>query len=104
MNYTGYLSGRITGCKNYRSIFDKYWYKCVNGGYRVFNPARHIIPKKGLMKKQIWQKYLKYDIKILCDCSVIYMIPGWWRSKGARFERNIAKKLGIKIVYLKKIR
>jgi hypothetical protein len=30
------------------------------------------------------------------------MLRGWWRSKGARLERHIAKVLGLGIVYQKR--
>jgi hypothetical protein len=45
---------------------------------------------------------MRNDIKHLINCDDIYMLRGWWRSKGARLERHIAKVLGLGIVYQKR--
>lgn len=45
----------------------------------------------------------RQDIKELIFCNSIYMLRGWWRSKGARLERHIAKVLGMKIIYQKEV-
>lgn len=42
---------------------------------------------------------MKEDICRLTLCDSIFMLKGWWRSKGARLERHIAKVLGMKIIY-----
>ena len=42
---------------------------------------------------------MKADIKLLLDCDAIYMLPNWEVSNGATLEREIAKTLGLEIVY-----
>ena len=53
-------------------------------------------------KKPTYTDYIKQDIEILILCDEIYMLRGWWRSKGARLEHHIAKVLGLKIIYQKR--
>ena len=99
-HYDGYLSGRITSdLKNYKKRFAK-WHAFVLANYEVvnlFNPA------KTKLKKEFpaWEDYLAIDIPIICACSIIFMMPLWWISKGARFEHYNAKKLKKRIIYLK---
>lgn len=101
--YSGYLSGRISNDKNYKKKFDDAFKYCklIFYSWYVFNPADTVLDTRGLSKKQIWQKYMKYDIPILCTCDIIFMMPWWILSSGARFEWWNARKLGLKIVYLK---
>ena len=46
-----------------------------------------------------WVAYMKADIPALVDCDEIYMLRGWWRSRGARLEWVIAWGLGYKVRY-----
>ena len=43
---------------------------------------------------------MRADIKALCDCSAIAMMPGWERSKGAHLELHIAHRMGLDIKYV----
>lgn len=51
-----------------------------------------------------WGYYMKKDIAELLKCDVLINIKngGWEKSEGAKLERLIAKKLGIKIISLDK--
>ena len=95
-----YISGRITGNKNWEKQFqeaENYLNKL--GIYTVVNPLKL---EKQLTIKKTYINYMRNDIKHLINCSDIYMLRGWWRSKGARLERHIAKVLGLGIVYQKR--
>jgi len=46
-----------------------------------------------------WVAYMKADIPALCEADEIYMLRGWWRSRGARLEWVIAWGLGMKRRY-----
>jgi hypothetical protein len=46
-----------------------------------------------------WLAYMKVDIPALCEADEIYMLKGWWRSRGARLEWVIAWGLGMKRRY-----
>lgn len=101
--YDAYLSGIISNDKNYKKKFDK-WEVFIWTEYpvkRIFNPSNTVLDHKGKTKDEIWKMYLEKDIPIVCQCKIIFMLPWWIFSRGARFERYVAKKLGKKIVYLK---
>ncbi|HZR77352.1 DUF4406 domain-containing protein [Bradyrhizobium sp.] len=62
--------------------------------HQVFNPASANIegmPLRGIMA---------YVLGQLCECDAIAMLPGWWRSGGARIEWLLAKYLKLKVIYL----
>jgi len=48
-----------------------------------------------------WLTYMRNDIKTLMLCDEIHMLKDWESSKGAKIEHDLAKSLGIKIVYEK---
>jgi hypothetical protein len=59
-------------------------------GYEVANPAE-INPDKGMA----WSECMRADIKALCDCDAIALLPGWRDSRGATLEQHIAERLGM---------
>lgn len=95
-----YISGRITRNKNWEKDFqqaEEYLKKL--GFMKIINPLKL---KSQVTTKQSYANYMRNDIKHLINCDDIYMLRGWWRSKGARLERHIAKVLGLGIVYQKR--
>jgi hypothetical protein len=46
-----------------------------------------------------WLDYMRVDIPALLECDSIFMLRGWWRSRGARLEWVIARGLGMKVRY-----
>ena len=73
-----YLSGRISGLdrEDYLSIFEHHEKKlgeCVN-------PAKVM---DGLPKMQ-HHEYMRIALTLLSMCDMIYLIPGWENSAGAR--------------------
>ena len=66
-------------------------------GYQVFNPARN-------QTQDSWHDYLRFDIKQLMDCDAIYMLYGYYKSKGSMLELLIAKSLDFEIQYETKAR
>ena len=48
-----------------------------------------------------WQAYLREDVKVIADCEVIVLLPGWHTSKGAKFEMKVAQTLGLDAYILK---
>lgn len=89
-----YISGGITGVKDYMDKFDKAE-KMLSEKYAVVNPAR--LNKSH--KDKPWAWYMRRCLKWLCDCDTIYMLNGWEKSKGAMMEYSIAKELGLQIIY-----
>lgn len=98
-----YISGRITGNKNWQEQFQKAEEYLKSKGYKVIiNPLNLAEQVNKEIKNPIYIDYMKQDIEILTLCDEIYILRGWWRSKGARLERHIAKVLGMKIIYQKR--
>jgi len=62
-------------------------------GYEVVNPADLNTPGTP------WEVCLRVDIKALCDCDVLVLLPGWQNSAGANLEVHIAHRLKIEIQY-----
>lgn len=66
-------------------------------GYTVINPAEMDEAEPGVQHE--WHEYLRRDIKALADCTHIFMLSGWEKSKGARLEKHIAQELGMCVVF-----
>lgn len=87
-----YISGPMTGLPEFNyPAFNAKAAELRASGRAVINPAEHDEP--GLP----WSEYLRKDIRALMDCSVIHLLPGWSRSKGALLELHIARELGFDI-------
>ena len=95
MNTKIYLSGGITKVPNFRHVFKMAEIELKNWGWEVFNPCEFTIK----ISNPSWYDYMKHDIQYLCKCDSIYMLKGWWKSKGARIEWLLAKVLKIHILY-----
>jgi hypothetical protein len=72
-------------------------------GYEVVNPAEinpgdPPPPDAGeSAQKHFWRQCLRADVKELCDCDMVALLPGWEDSSGAHLEVHIAHRLGIKV-------
>lgn len=90
-----YLSGPMTGLPDLNfPAFHEQAARLRKLGFGVVNPAE-INPDASLS----WEQCMRADIKALCDCDVIYLLPGWEGSKGAHLELHIAHRLGLDIKY-----
>lgn len=90
-----YISGRITGIEDFApELFEKAAQKLKEDGFEPVNPMalNHNHDKS-------WHSYMREDIKALCDCEFIYMLNNYTESKGAKIELEIAKHLGIAVIY-----
>lgn len=94
-----YISGSITnyGYDKAKELFS-FAEHCINdmvgSDYVAINPMR-IADELG--KPWIW--YIIKDLKILSKCEVIFMLPTWEDSRGAKIERLFAKLTFKKIIY-----
>ena len=89
-----YISGPITGYpKLNRMAFEFAAIDLCHHGYIAVNP--HDVCKS-MAPDATWLEYMRQDIRALVMCDAIFMLPGWWKSRGARIEWLIAKLLGIK--------
>jgi len=46
-----------------------------------------------------WQSYMRACIRSLCECDGIYMLTNWRESRGAVLELDLAKALGLAVMY-----
>ena len=88
--------GKITGDPNYKEKFERIANALEKdaGIEHIVNPAKLELPEGAT-----WEDYMKQDIPFITISDAIFMMKGWRRSKGARLERYIAKKLGLLIIY-----
>ena len=91
-----YISGRITGNKNYLDDFTH-----AHNVLTVKFPTARIVNPLFIVKEPFadWLECMKADIKALVDCDAIYMLKGWSNSKGAMLEFIIAKYLDMQIIF-----
>ena len=93
-----YISGRISGLTSneYENSFFSAQFQLIKMGYQyIINPL--FITRK--IDKTNYSALMVCCIRHLFDCNAIYMIDGWGNSRGARIEHNIAKEMGMKIIY-----
>ena len=130
MNNKIYISGPITGVKDYKYVFKdarfrleearricSYGHKCrkqeclyYNRDYilgcminRVFPDYPEIInPAEFKLDGCSWHVCMLVCIARLLPCSYVYMLWGWQQSRGARIEHKIAKLLGKRVIYEKR--
>jgi hypothetical protein len=89
-----YIAGRIRGQPDYQAIFAEAADRLRAEGLCVFNPAAANQEGRPL------HKIMSYVLGQLCECDTIAMLPGWYRSGGARVEWLLARYLKLKIIYL----
>ncbi len=94
-----YISGKITGLTEeaYKLKFAHAERLLRKMGYSTFNPAKH-----GIVPGYTWADYMKQDIKELCECDYIYFLDNWQDSKGAQLEHDLAVKLCIPTLEVKR--
>lgn len=90
-----YLSGPITGKKNYKGLFS-FTEELVKlcDALRIYNPASDIPDSFS------YEEAMKRCVTALAEYDTIVMLPGWHTSKGARLEHDIALACGINIIDL----
>lgn len=88
-----YISGQITGLDNFAELFKQAQTELESQGHEIVNPCN--LPHN---HDKTWQSYMKEDIKALCDCDAIYMLPNWSSSNGARLEYHVALRIGMTIL------
>lgn len=86
-----YISGPMTGLPGFNHpAFHAAAAALRAAGREVFNPAEN-----GLPAEAPWAEHMRADIRALMDCDVIHLLPGWWKSRGARLEHYVAIRLGM---------
>lgn len=93
-----YISGPMTGVNDYnKKAFKEAELWLISQGHRAINP--HNMPLQSS-----WRDYMRQDLQALFECDAIYMLKGWWDSKGATLERQVAMAIGLKTMYEQEVR
>lgn len=94
-----YVSGPMTGLPeyNYPAFREKSAF-LREIGHEVYNPSE--FPYDGPLEDfPIREAFASY-CKFICEeADAIYMLKDWKQSAGARVEHDLAKRLGLKIMY-----
>ena len=91
-----YLSGPMGGLPQHNfPAFHAHAAQLRAAGFDVVNPA-DLNRDPGTS----WGDCLRVDIRELCGCDAIALMPGWERSKGANLELHIAHRLGMDVMHL----
>lgn len=89
-----YLSGPMTGLPEANfPAFNAEAARLRKLGHTVVNPAEICADPA-----TPWEACMRADIKALCDCSTLALLPGWETSKGAHLELHIAHRLGLNVI------
>ena len=101
-------SGPMTGHPKHNfPAFDAAAERLTSEGWLVVSPA-DISRREGIHENSPepeaaeLRRIQEADIEGLIGCSVIFMLPGWSNSKGARIEHMIARWLSMDIMYSSK--
>lgn len=84
-----YISGSISGKKDYKKRFKAAQKRLERRGYEVVNPA-----DIGTLLPESFEygEYMAVDLLLLSRCDAIYMLEGWEDSTGAKAELSVAKQ------------
>jgi len=85
------INRTVENIRNAEKMAIKYWKK----GYAVICPHKNTALFDGICPDETW---LRGDIEIMKRCDLVVMVPGWETSQGSVTERDIAVKIGIKVV------
>ena len=99
MPKTIYISGKISGMEQEAAtMFAEAETLLLVRGFKVINPMT--LPHQ---HNRTWHSYMREDIKELCNCDAIYMLPTWKESDGAIIEYLLARNLNLEIIFASKI-
>ena len=82
-----YISGPITGVKNYRRHFQGAKDALMAKGYDVVNPAELTAV---IGDSFTYDEILAIDLDLLSRCDDMVQLPGWENSRGANVEYGYA--------------
>lgn len=96
MNKKIYISGAIAhyDMDERKAAFSEAASRLRALGYEPVNPFENGLPQPG-----DWREHMRVDIDMLLDCQYIYMLKGWWVSKGAKLELDVATSCGLKPIF-----
>lgn len=111
---TIYVAGPMRGYEDYNyPAFDDRAKMLEDAGWSVVNPAKldkeqgkpmsdplSFAPDTNYEDHEFMRSALKRDMVAICDeCTAIYMMRDWEKSRGAKAEWHLAKAMGLDIHY-----
>lgn len=91
MTLKAYISGPMTGLPHLNfPAFHAAAAVLRAQGLEVVNPA-----ELNADPQADWHACMRTDIKALCDCNLLVLLPGWEDSRGAHLELHLAHRLGL---------
>lgn len=91
-----YLSGAVTGTTEYMERFEKYEKYLTQVGWVVINPVK---VNAGMPTDTLYEEYMEMSETMLKMCDRIFLMKGWEKSKGAKYEREYAIIHNMKVFY-----
>ena len=86
-----YIAGPITNSPNYKAEFKKRESDLKSMGFTVINPALEGERLKSMKHREpTYEEYMNFLLPKLLDCTHISMLDGWQKSRGAKFEHDLA--------------
>ena len=94
-----YLGGKVTGLPVAQVVskFRKWSAKLADEQTEVFNPVEYVWQLG--MQDDDWQAIMRSLVPQLMLSDELHLMPCWQDSHGAKIERDIARSLGIRVVY-----
>lgn len=90
-----YLSGPITGVKNYKGLF-----MFANKLARMCDASQAFDPASQIPDSLNYEEAMKRCVRAITDNDMIVMLPDWNVSQGSKIEHEVARACGLGVVYL----
>ena len=87
-----FISGKITGDKNYKAKFNKKEKELTSCDSVILNPAM-------LSSRTPYRSCINICNAMLKEADTIYMLKDWQDSKGAKNEYELARELKKRIIF-----
>jgi hypothetical protein len=89
-----YISGKITGDKDYHKKFKEAEIRIDGVGFYPINPAACISADTG------WSEAMRIAVGLMLNSDGVALLDDWKKSKGARIEARLAHDIGIPVMSL----
>ena len=99
-----YLSGPMTGIRDFnRPAFQEATKRLRALGHSVIDPTEmDLVPSVASAPEvdHLWRMFLVRDVAMILTCTLdaLVVLPGWWRSRGARLEVLAGRLVGLAVL------